>query len=211
MAEGSVDRTRLPLRRPPFGGVVNRTLAGSRPDWDQVTEIAPEGAPNVLLVLIDDAGFGNPEHVRRADQHAEPDPPGRGRPAVQPLPRDGAVLAHPGGAADRAQPPHSMMGVTVYRQEADEPLPTGDVRVQLVFVADAPAAGHRRGRDTAGQRPTGRQGPDGQQRPVPVLRLRRHGHRPGQRPTGRHRLRRPVAVRVHRPDQAGSSSTSTRT
>ena len=29
---------------------------------------APEGAPNVLVVLIDDAGFGNPEHLRRPDR-----------------------------------------------------------------------------------------------------------------------------------------------
>jgi arylsulfatase A-like enzyme len=41
--------------------VVNRTLAGSAPDWGQIGHIEPpEGAPNVLLVLIDDAGFGNP-------------------------------------------------------------------------------------------------------------------------------------------------------
>jgi arylsulfatase len=40
---------------------VNRTLAGSQPDWAVIEAIrAPEGAPNVLLVLIDDAGFGNP-------------------------------------------------------------------------------------------------------------------------------------------------------
>src|SRR3954470_2408786 len=61
MPEEPVDRMRLPLGRPPFGGMVKRTLAGSRPDWSQITEIRPpEGAPNVLLVLIDDAGFGNP-------------------------------------------------------------------------------------------------------------------------------------------------------
>jgi arylsulfatase A-like enzyme len=55
------DRTKLPIRRPPFSGVVNRTLEGSQPDWDFVAPIpAPKGAPNVLLVLTDDAGFGNP-------------------------------------------------------------------------------------------------------------------------------------------------------
>ena len=55
------DRTRLPIRRPPFGGVANRTLAGSEPDWNLIGHVEPPaGAPNVLLVLIDDAGFGNP-------------------------------------------------------------------------------------------------------------------------------------------------------
>jgi arylsulfatase len=41
--------------------VANRTLAGSQPDWNLIGHpTAPVGAPNVLLVLIDDAGFGNP-------------------------------------------------------------------------------------------------------------------------------------------------------
>ena len=56
-----VDRSVLPLRRPAFDGVANRTLAGSRPDWDILSgPRAPEGAPNVLVVLVDDAGFGHP-------------------------------------------------------------------------------------------------------------------------------------------------------
>jgi arylsulfatase len=41
--------------------VVNDTLDGSQPDWEHVAPIgAPERAPNILLVLTDDAGFGNP-------------------------------------------------------------------------------------------------------------------------------------------------------
>src|SRR3954470_2338366 len=54
-----VDRSALPVRRPAFDGVVNRTLSGSRPDWNILgSPRAPEGAPNVLVVLTDDAGFG---------------------------------------------------------------------------------------------------------------------------------------------------------
>ena len=61
MAAEPIDRTRLPIRRPPFAGVTKRTLDGSEPDWNQAAQVRPpEGAPNVLLVLIDDAGFGNP-------------------------------------------------------------------------------------------------------------------------------------------------------
>ena len=56
-----LDRTTLPIRRSSFQGVTNRTLAGSQPDWNLIAHpTPPEGAPNVLLVLIDDAGFGNP-------------------------------------------------------------------------------------------------------------------------------------------------------
>ena len=51
----------LPIPDPNFGGTVGRTLDTSVPDWTiNMTPSPPEGAPNVLLVLIDDAGFGNP-------------------------------------------------------------------------------------------------------------------------------------------------------
>lgn len=61
MSDQAIDRSELPIRRPPFQGVAKRTLDGSQPDWGFVAPIsAPDGAPNVLLVLIDDAGFGNP-------------------------------------------------------------------------------------------------------------------------------------------------------
>lgn len=57
----AIDRSTLPIRRPAFQGVANRTLEGSQPDWNLIGHpTPPEGAPNVLLVLIDDAGFGNP-------------------------------------------------------------------------------------------------------------------------------------------------------
>ena len=56
-----IDRTRLPIRMPRYRGVSNRTLTGSEPDWNLIGHPEPPaGAPNVLLVLIDDAGFGNP-------------------------------------------------------------------------------------------------------------------------------------------------------
>ena len=58
---GEVDRSKLPIRRQTFDGVIDRTLDRSQPDWNLIGHpTPPEGAPNVLLVLIDDAGFGNP-------------------------------------------------------------------------------------------------------------------------------------------------------
>src|SRR5262245_39460861 len=53
------DRTVLPRPPQPFEGVAKRTLEGSVPSFTQPVN-APPGAPNILLVLIDDAGFGNP-------------------------------------------------------------------------------------------------------------------------------------------------------
>jgi sulfatase-like protein len=58
-APESARGSRLPHADPPFQGVADRTLAGSKPDFPRPVT-APKGAPNVLLVLIDDAGFGNP-------------------------------------------------------------------------------------------------------------------------------------------------------
>ncbi len=52
-------QTVLPPPDRPFAGIANRTLLGSKPDY-VVPARAPAGAPNVLLVLIDDTGFGNP-------------------------------------------------------------------------------------------------------------------------------------------------------
>jgi arylsulfatase A-like enzyme/uncharacterized membrane protein len=55
------DRTVLPIPDRAFGGTIGRTLGDSVGDWTIVpSPKAPEGAPNVLVVLIDDAGFGGP-------------------------------------------------------------------------------------------------------------------------------------------------------
>jgi arylsulfatase A-like enzyme/uncharacterized membrane protein len=56
------DRTVLPIPDRKFGGAASRTLSESVADWSFIPgPKAPEGAPNVLVVLIDDAGFGGPE------------------------------------------------------------------------------------------------------------------------------------------------------
>jgi arylsulfatase len=58
----SPDRTALPIPDRAFGGTMGRTIDSSAADWSFIPgPKAPEGAPNVLIVLIDDAGFGGPE------------------------------------------------------------------------------------------------------------------------------------------------------
>src|SRR5262249_32538445 len=47
----------LPLPEPPFKGVIGNTYKDSTPDKIPLIK-APEGAPNVLVILIDDSGFG---------------------------------------------------------------------------------------------------------------------------------------------------------
>ncbi len=62
MHKFSPDRTQLPIADRTFGGVAGRTLGESVGDWSMLAPVRPpEDAPNVLIVLIDDAGFGGPD------------------------------------------------------------------------------------------------------------------------------------------------------
>jgi len=62
LAKFNPDRRRLPLPQRGFGGTGGRTVAESVGDWSIVPgPLPPDGAPNVLIVLIDDAGFGGPD------------------------------------------------------------------------------------------------------------------------------------------------------
>ncbi|MBX9922433.1 MAG: sulfatase-like hydrolase/transferase, partial [Mycolicibacterium frederiksbergense] len=55
------DRTRLPIPAHQDVGKIDRTVEGSDPiEWPREIT-APEGAPNVLLVMTDDVGFGASE------------------------------------------------------------------------------------------------------------------------------------------------------
>jgi arylsulfatase len=49
----------LPAPTQPFGGVIMPNAADSQPAWPAQT-MPPERAPNVLLILTDDVGFGAP-------------------------------------------------------------------------------------------------------------------------------------------------------
>ena len=62
MGKFSPDRSVLPIPDKTFGGVSGHTIDESVSDWSIVAgPKAPEEAPNVLIVLIDDAGFGGPD------------------------------------------------------------------------------------------------------------------------------------------------------
>src|SRR4051812_37273967 len=50
--------TQLPKPDPEFQGKVGETLKDSTPSYPQPLK-APKGAPNVLVVLLDDVGFGH--------------------------------------------------------------------------------------------------------------------------------------------------------
>jgi arylsulfatase A-like enzyme len=58
-ATTTIDGKQLPPPDPKFGGVIKDTAADSKPWWPP-TVVPPKGAPNVLLIMTDDAGYGVP-------------------------------------------------------------------------------------------------------------------------------------------------------
>ena len=96
----------LPIPDRPHEGLITYDAKDPDTSFPPIEPLRPPaGAPNVLVVLLDDVGFGassafggpcaTPTAERLAANGLQ----------VQPLPHDRAVLADPPGAADRAQPP----------------------------------------------------------------------------------------------------------
>jgi len=53
------ERSSLPVPLAPFEGRIGKTYQESEADW-QAPVSAPDGAPNVIVILLDDVGFGQP-------------------------------------------------------------------------------------------------------------------------------------------------------
>ncbi|MGO4440344.1 arylsulfatase [Rhizobium sp. RAF56] len=58
-ATTTIDGKQLPPPDPKFGGVINEKAADSQ-SWWAPRIVPPEGAPNILLIMTDDQGFGAP-------------------------------------------------------------------------------------------------------------------------------------------------------
>src|SRR5258708_27951156 len=56
-ATTTIDGKYLPPPPAPFGGTINMDAKDSRPYWPP-TVVPPKGAPNVLLIMTDDQGYG---------------------------------------------------------------------------------------------------------------------------------------------------------
>ncbi|WP_457584791.1 arylsulfatase [Ensifer canadensis] len=56
-ATSTIDGQSLPAAPPAFGGTINLDAKDSTPWWPP-TVVPPKGAPNVLLIMTDDAGYG---------------------------------------------------------------------------------------------------------------------------------------------------------
>ena len=58
-ATTTINGTQLPPPDPKFGGVIREKASGSKAWWPPRV-VPPKGAPNVLLIMTDDSGFGAP-------------------------------------------------------------------------------------------------------------------------------------------------------
>ena len=56
-ATTTIDGRYIPNPPPPFAGKANLTAASSKPGWPP-NVVPPKGAPNVLLIMTDDQGYG---------------------------------------------------------------------------------------------------------------------------------------------------------
>ncbi|PYL43558.1 MAG: arylsulfatase, partial [Verrucomicrobia bacterium] len=56
-ATTTIDGKQLPPPDPKFGGVIKETAVDSKPYWPP-TVVPPKGAPNILLIMTDDQGYG---------------------------------------------------------------------------------------------------------------------------------------------------------
>ena len=106
---GDLDRSVLPM--PDRKSMADAPLDARDAHFPPIEPLRPPaGAPNVLIVLLDDVGFaassafGGPCNTPTAERLAGERPP------VQPLPHDRPVRAHPRRPAVGPQPPHRRHG-----------------------------------------------------------------------------------------------------
>lgn len=56
-AADASDRTKLPIPDPEFKGKIGKTYKESEPAWPKIPTAAKD-APNIVVILLDDVGFG---------------------------------------------------------------------------------------------------------------------------------------------------------
>src|SRR5690348_5819831 len=56
-ATTTIDGSQLPAPPQKFGGKIEREATQSKPYWP-ARIVPPKGAPNILLIMTDDAGYG---------------------------------------------------------------------------------------------------------------------------------------------------------
>ena len=131
----TLDRTVLPIqepKRPTYSELDARNVKA--PPRFEVK--APKDAPNVVIVLIDDIGFGGPSTFGGPIRTPTFDAAGAERPALQQLPHHGAVLADASRAQIRPQPPHAPTPARSWRARRGSPATPGRSRNSIAPLAE---------------------------------------------------------------------------
>ena len=102
-ATTTISGKQLPPPDPKFGGVIKEKASESKAWWAPRV-VPPKGAPNVLLIMTDDDGFGCAEHVRRRHPDTGPGSHREERAALHEFPLHVALLADARGTDHRPQP-----------------------------------------------------------------------------------------------------------
>ena len=92
----SLDRTVLPVPEPQYPPITELDVKNAQaPPRFQVK--APKGAPNVVIILLDNFGFGDPIDLRRPHPDADAGPLGQDRAELQQFQSPPVVFAQPRG------------------------------------------------------------------------------------------------------------------
>ena len=103
-ATTTISGKQLPAPAPPFGGVIKDDALNSK-QWWPPRVVPPKGAPNILLIMTDDAGFAVPSTFGGVIPTPTMDRIAQKRSALQPHILDLAVLADARRLDHRTQPP----------------------------------------------------------------------------------------------------------
>ena len=102
-ATTTIDGKYLPPPPAPFGGTINLDAKDSKPYWPP-TVVPPKGAPNILLIMTDDQGYGVSEYLWRGHPDTVPGPHRQRRTALHAVSLHFAVLALASGVDHWPQP-----------------------------------------------------------------------------------------------------------
>ena len=102
-ATTTISGKQLPPPDPKFGGVIKEKASESKAWWAPRV-VPPKGAPNVLLIMTDDVGFGAPGTFGGVVPTPALDRIAKERAALHEFPLHVALLADAGGIDHRTQP-----------------------------------------------------------------------------------------------------------
>ena len=113
-ATTTIDGKQLPPPPMPFGGVIKESATDSKSYWP-ARIVPPKGAPNVLLIMTDDQGYGVLGYLWRRHPDSGHGPNREGGIAIYAVSLHRALLANAGGASHRPEP--SLGRLRRYRRD----------------------------------------------------------------------------------------------